>query len=633
MNALNEKLFTTFKIQHLISSAYHPQTNGQDERTNRTIKTALGKLVNSDKSNWDDYINPIMFAINTNKQSSIKCSPYLVMFGRNAKLFCELAAKEEPEANYGAPLPSELEQCSSSSTVNQAESLFETTYETIMSKFDEINKTIKTNIKSAQEKQKIVYEKRKKNGFKEFTLKLEDEVLKRNFRKKDRKGDKWEDDWQGPYKIKSFKGNRVYLQCKNGKVLKNSVARIHIKPYKNKGTSTSEESKDQDTINENEFSLNVTDTSEASKDQDTINESNFFSNRTVTDVSITEDESTLSKERDVTMTLSEKVSALNRMVENVRKRKVEDRMSKPPVNIKIKRFEVNKENINSTEAGNVHSVKGFIGVNNNEQNEKILNSKKEKISSRQCHQHDDSNVKRKNLDKNEFCTVENDIPINIMDYSKDCHVQDDVIITKVEKNTNVQTMKNLVEKQRNGINTYIEMACLNESNWLDDRAIDRAQNMMRQQFADVEGLQSTIILNTGFVYTPSCQKYVQIYNYEGIHWLTLTKEISQTNSLSIYDSLGSHINAHLKGICAALLFSEQKSIKLEVMECHQQMGLNDCGLFSIANALAACLGEDPTTIIWDQTKMRDHLRKCFRQGYLENFPVVRRRKPSSQMCK
>ena len=35
----------------------------------------------------------------------------------------------------------------------------------------------------------------------------------------------------------------------------------------------------------------------------------------------------------------------------------------------------------------------------------------------QCHQLDDRNVKRKNLDKNELCTVENDIPINTMEYS------------------------------------------------------------------------------------------------------------------------------------------------------------------------------------------------------------------------
>ena len=191
-----------------------------------------------------------------------------------------------------------------------------------------------------------------------------------------------------------------------------------------------------------------------------------------------------------------------------------------------------------------------------------------------------------------------------MEYSKHCHIQDDVVITKMEK-YKCTNNKKLVEKQQNGINTYLEMACLNERNWLDDRAIDLAHNMMRQQFADVEGLQSTIILYIGFVYTPSCQKYVQIYNYAGIHWRSLQKEISQTNSISIYDSLGSHINAHLKGICAALLFSEQNSIKLEVMECNQQMGLNDCVLFSIANALAVCLGEDPATIIWDQTKMRD----------------------------
>ena len=144
-------------------------------------------------------------------------------------------------------------------------------------------------------------------------------------------------------------------------------------------------------------------------------------------------------------------------------------------------------------------------------------------------------LKENNLDKNEFCTVENDIPINIMKYSKDCHIQDDVIITKVDKIQMCKQMKNLVEKQQNGINTYIEMAYLNERNWSDDRAIDLAQNMMRQQFADVEGLQITIILNTGFVYTPSCQKYVhvQVYNYAGIHWLTLTKEISQTNRISM----------------------------------------------------------------------------------------------------
>ena len=72
---------------------------------------------------------------------------------------------------------------------------------------------------------------------------------------KDRKRDKWEDDWQGPYKIKSFKEKGMYLQCKKWKSFQKSVARIHVKPYKNKVSSTSEESKEQDTTNESSFFL------------------------------------------------------------------------------------------------------------------------------------------------------------------------------------------------------------------------------------------------------------------------------------------------------------------------------------------------------------------------------------------
>jgi transposase InsO family protein len=41
MNALEE--LTGFR--HLVTSAYHPQSNGLDERLNQTLKAALQKLV------------------------------------------------------------------------------------------------------------------------------------------------------------------------------------------------------------------------------------------------------------------------------------------------------------------------------------------------------------------------------------------------------------------------------------------------------------------------------------------------------------------------------------------------------------------------------------------------------------
>ena len=41
VNDLNKGIFETFGLRHAIASAYHPQTNGQDERTNHTVKNRL----------------------------------------------------------------------------------------------------------------------------------------------------------------------------------------------------------------------------------------------------------------------------------------------------------------------------------------------------------------------------------------------------------------------------------------------------------------------------------------------------------------------------------------------------------------------------------------------------------------
>ncbi len=41
---LNDLIFEKFKIRHLVTAAYHPQTNGQDERTNGTLKRHLSKV-------------------------------------------------------------------------------------------------------------------------------------------------------------------------------------------------------------------------------------------------------------------------------------------------------------------------------------------------------------------------------------------------------------------------------------------------------------------------------------------------------------------------------------------------------------------------------------------------------------
>ena len=74
-----------FSIRHSVTSAYHPQTNGLDERTNQTLKVRLAKLANEYQNDWDNFFDDVAFSIRTLKQSSTKYNPFFLMFVRHPK--------------------------------------------------------------------------------------------------------------------------------------------------------------------------------------------------------------------------------------------------------------------------------------------------------------------------------------------------------------------------------------------------------------------------------------------------------------------------------------------------------------------------------------------------------------------
>ena len=82
VNHLEE--LTGFKYR--VTSAYHPQSNGLDERLNQTLKTSLQKLVNESQNDWDELIDNVLFAYRTSKQDSTKFTPFFLMYGREARL-------------------------------------------------------------------------------------------------------------------------------------------------------------------------------------------------------------------------------------------------------------------------------------------------------------------------------------------------------------------------------------------------------------------------------------------------------------------------------------------------------------------------------------------------------------------
>ena len=85
MAEVNNKVCREFNIKRSVTSAYHPQTNGLDERTNQTLKVCLSKLVNDQQNDWGQYLEQVAFSIRTQKQCSTKHTLFFLMFGRNLR--------------------------------------------------------------------------------------------------------------------------------------------------------------------------------------------------------------------------------------------------------------------------------------------------------------------------------------------------------------------------------------------------------------------------------------------------------------------------------------------------------------------------------------------------------------------
>lgn len=65
VNKVKAELFALTGMEHRVTSAYHPQTNGLTARFNQTLQTALIKLVSENQTDWEDHLSAVLFAYRT----------------------------------------------------------------------------------------------------------------------------------------------------------------------------------------------------------------------------------------------------------------------------------------------------------------------------------------------------------------------------------------------------------------------------------------------------------------------------------------------------------------------------------------------------------------------------------------
>ena len=68
-----------------LSTAFHPQTDGQAEHTIQTLEDMLRACVIEFRGNWDDHLPLIEFSYNNSYRSSIGMGPFEALYGRRCR--------------------------------------------------------------------------------------------------------------------------------------------------------------------------------------------------------------------------------------------------------------------------------------------------------------------------------------------------------------------------------------------------------------------------------------------------------------------------------------------------------------------------------------------------------------------
>ena len=76
-------------IDPKLTTAYHPQTDGQTERFNRTLMSMIRCFVNHRQSDWEEVLELVCFAYRSSVHSSTLETPYFLMHGHHPNLLID----------------------------------------------------------------------------------------------------------------------------------------------------------------------------------------------------------------------------------------------------------------------------------------------------------------------------------------------------------------------------------------------------------------------------------------------------------------------------------------------------------------------------------------------------------------
>ncbi|GKB61206.1 reverse transcriptase domain-containing protein [Tanacetum coccineum] len=92
-NSQLEKALQKYGVTHKLSTAYHPQTNGQTEVTNIAIKHILKRSVGYNPKNWSEKLDDALWAFRTAYKIPTGCTSFRLVYIKACHLPVEIENK------------------------------------------------------------------------------------------------------------------------------------------------------------------------------------------------------------------------------------------------------------------------------------------------------------------------------------------------------------------------------------------------------------------------------------------------------------------------------------------------------------------------------------------------------------
>lgn len=180
--------------------------------------------------------------------------------------------------------------------------------------------------------------------------------------------------------------------------------------------------------------------------------------------------------------------------------------------------------------------------------------------------------------------------------------------------------------------TFQHKNYINSDKMLCSDIINFAQDILQQQFPNIQGFQHTgyapVLKDEKWEYKLQMKSKkspaAQINHTGHSHWITSTQQEGEEN-IKILDSCNkkqNYISQSTQIQLGKIYGSGEKAIKVSVSEVKQQQNGVDCGVYAIANLTEFCFTGncDNQPVNYDINNMRSHLVKCINDKKFTPFP-------------